>query len=243
MEMLQIQAFPRCFSPSFAPAKHRFRRCSSYRAIVSVKVSAESGLSLKIKEKASGISADLKGTSLFLVGVNSSYKSSLARILADSLRYYYFDSDDLVEEAAGGKSVALSFLERDEAGYLALETEVLKQLSSMGRLVVNAGNGSVKTAENLALLRHGITVWIDVPLDLVVSDLNEDRIQLSVSDMAATRSSSSSDVLTQLTALYNHAQPGYSTADATLSLQRVGLELGRDELIGVTPEDLCIEVR
>ncbi|GFP87558.1 importin beta-like sad2 [Phtheirospermum japonicum] len=56
--------------------------------------------------------------------------------------------DSLVEEAAGGKSATVSLIERDEEGYLASETEVLKQLSSMGRLVC-AGNGAVKSATNL----------------------------------------------------------------------------------------------
>ncbi|KAL2529230.1 putative inactive shikimate kinase like 1 [Forsythia ovata] len=117
---------------------------------------------LAIKKRAAEISPSLKGTSIFLVGINSSFKSSLGKILADALRYYYFDSDSLVEEAAGGKTAAISYIERDEEGFLASETEVLKQLSSMGRLVVCAGNGAVKDATNLALLRHGISIWINV---------------------------------------------------------------------------------
>ncbi|KAH6813809.1 shikimate kinase like 1 [Perilla frutescens var. frutescens] len=200
----------------------------------------ERDLSLAIKNRASEISPDLRGTSIFLVGINSSYKLSLGQILADSLRYYYFDSDSLVEEVAGGKSEAISYIERDEDGYLASETEVLKQLSSMGRLVVCAGNGAVKSTTNLALLRHGISIWIDVPLDLVAKDLEEDRIQLSASDTPICKSSS--EILDQLAALYNSGRSGYSTADATISLQKVASQLGYDELDAVTPEDMCMEV-
>ncbi|XP_020554759.1 probable inactive shikimate kinase like 1, chloroplastic isoform X2 [Sesamum indicum] len=195
---------------------------------------------LAVKKLASEISLDLKGTSIFLVGINNSYKLSLGRILADALRYYYFDSDSLVEEAYGGKTAAISYIERDEEGYLASETEVLKQLSSMGRLVVCAGNGAVKSATNLALLRHGISIWIDVPLDLVAREIMEDRIQLSASDTPICKSSS--EVLAQMTALYNSARSGYSTADATISLQKVASQLGYDELDAVTSEDLCMEV-
>ncbi|KAK4417934.1 putative inactive shikimate kinase like 1, chloroplastic [Sesamum alatum] len=195
---------------------------------------------LAIKKQASEISPDLRGTSIFLVGITNSYKLSLGRILADALRYYYFDSDSLVEEAYGGKTAAISYIERDEEGYLASETEVLKQLSSMGRLVVCAGNGAVKSATNLALLRHGISIWIDVPLDLVAREILEDRIQLSASDTPICNSSS--EVLAQLTALYNSARSGYSTADATISLQKVASQLGYDELDAVTSEDLCMEV-
>ncbi|KAL6509145.1 hypothetical protein OROGR_022455 [Orobanche gracilis] len=167
--------------------------------------------SLEIKKRSSQISHDLKGTSIFLVGINSSYKSSLGKIMADVLRYCYFDSDSLVEEAAGGKSAAISFIERDEEGYLTSEIEVLKQLSSMGRLVVCAGNGAVKSATNL----HGISIWIDVPLDIVQA---------------------------QVATLYNSGRSGYSTADVTISLQKVAFQLGYDELDAVATEDLCLEV-
>ncbi|XP_073285217.1 probable inactive shikimate kinase like 1, chloroplastic isoform X1 [Primulina huaijiensis] len=170
-----------------------------------------------IKKRASEISSDLKGTSIFLVGMNNSYKSSLGVILADALRYYFFDSDSLVEEAVGGKGAAVSLVESEEEGYLASETEVLKQLSSMGRLIVCAGNGAVKSSSNLALLRHGISIWIDVPLDLVAREIMEDRIQLSASDTTICKSSD--EILDQLTTLYDSGQSGYSTADATISLQ------------------------
>ncbi|GFP93369.1 importin beta-like sad2 [Phtheirospermum japonicum] len=120
----------------------------SFNALDSVATKAiDYDLSLSIKKRALEVSPDLKGTSIFLVGLNSSYKSSLGRILADALRYYYFDSDSLVEEAAGGKSAAVSLIERDEEGYLASETEVLKQLSSMGRLVVYAGMELLKVRQ------------------------------------------------------------------------------------------------
>ncbi|CAA2982823.1 probable inactive shikimate kinase like 1, chloroplastic [Olea europaea var. sylvestris] len=200
---------------------------------------AQVDLSLAIKKRAAEISPNLKGTSIFLVGINSTFKSNLGKILADTLRYYYFDSDSLVEEAAGGKTAAISYIERDEEGFLASETEVLKQLSSMVRLVVCAGNGAVKDASNLALLRHGITIWIDVPLDLVAREIVEDRIQLSATDMLI--SGSSPEVLAQLNTLYECRRSGYATADATISIQKVASELGYNELNAVDAEDLCME--
>ncbi|KAL3653877.1 hypothetical protein CASFOL_003558 [Castilleja foliolosa] len=222
----------------------RSKLISTTRAILDntpvVTKAVDDDQSVAIKKRASEISPDLKGTSIFLVGLNSSYKSSLGRILADTFRYYYFDSDSLVEEAAGGKSAAVSLIERDEEGYLASETEVLQQLSSMGRLVVCAGNGAVKSSTNLALLRHGISIWVDVPLDVVARELTEDKIQLSAPDTQI--SGSSLDFVDQLATLYNSGRSGYSTADAIISLQKVASDLGYDELGAVTTEDLCMEV-
>ncbi|XP_044501928.1 probable inactive shikimate kinase like 1, chloroplastic isoform X2 [Mangifera indica] len=182
--------------------------------------------SLAVKN-AADILPELKGTSIYLVGMASPIKTSLGKLLADSLRYYYFDSDNLVLEAAGGESAAKAFRESDENGYQEAETEVLKQLSSMGRLVVCAGNGAVQSSTNLALLRHGLSIWIDVPLNMVTMGAVEVQSEDSASEVAS---------------LYEQMKHGYSTADATLSLQKVANQLGIDNLDGVTIEDMAMEV-
>ncbi|XP_052196585.1 probable inactive shikimate kinase like 1, chloroplastic isoform X2 [Diospyros lotus] len=196
--------------------------------------------SVAVKKKAIQITPALKGTSIFLVGINSSLKTSVGQLLADALRYYYFDSDSLVEEAGGGESGGKSFRERDTAGFRESEIEVLKQLSSMGRLVVCTGNGAVQTAANLALLRHGLSIWIDVPLDMVAMDIIRSGSQLSASENFG--SGSYPEVFDQLAELYEEMRGGYATADATVSLQKVANQLGYDELDAVAKEDIALEV-
>ncbi|KAB5516219.1 hypothetical protein DKX38_026867 [Salix brachista] len=191
--------------------------------------------SLQVKKRAADLSPELKGTSIFILGMRGPIKTDLGKLLADALRYYYFDSDSLVEEAAGGESAAKSLKERDEKGFRESETEVLKQLTSMGRLVVCAGDGAVQSSTNLGLLRHGISLWIDVPLDIVARGMVEDKTQLAASD-------SHSEVLEQLVATYEKLRAGYATADAKISLSNIAVKLGYDELDSVTTEDLTLEV-
>ncbi|XP_074309156.1 putative inactive shikimate kinase like 1, chloroplastic [Silene latifolia] len=193
----------------------------------------------ELKKKATYVSADLKGTSIFLVGMNSAMKNQVGEILSESLRYYYFDSDNLVEEAAGKDSSGKSFKERDEDGFRESETEVLKQLSSMGRLVVNAGNGAVQGATNLALLRHGIAIWIDVPLDMIAKELIGDEDQSSMSNISTP--DSFSEALARLTQLYEEHRGGYALADVTISLQNVASKCAYDEVDQVTAEDVALE--
>lgn len=197
--------------------------------------------SLALKVKATELVETLKGTSLYLVGINNTLKTSLGMALADALRYYYFDSDKLVEEAAGGKSAARVFRERDENGFRESETEVLKQLSSMGRLVVCAGDGAVQNAINLAYLRYGISIWVNVPLHMVADEMLEDGIQLS--DAQETSTADLSDqILAELARRYEECKEGYGTADATVSLLNIATKLGYDDLSTVTPEDMALEV-
>ncbi|XP_015065809.1 probable inactive shikimate kinase like 1, chloroplastic isoform X2 [Solanum pennellii] len=183
----------------------------------------DSTISLTLKRKAAEISPDLKGTCLFLV---------------DALRYYYFDSDSVVEQALGGKDAVRSFMKTDLKGFRDSETEVLKQLSSMGRLVVCAGNGAVQCAANLALMRHGISIWIDVPLDMVAKQIVEEKFQLPAAEAI---NGSYSEVLTQLTAIYEDSRNGYATADTTIALQNTASRLGYDTLDAVTTEDMVLE--
>ncbi|WCJ40191.1 shikimate kinase like 1 [Euphorbia peplus] len=189
--------------------------------------------SLELKKRGADISSELKGTSIFLVGMKSSFKTSVGKFLADTLRYYYFDSDSLVEEVAGGASAFKSFRETDPEGFLQSQTEVLKQLSSMGRLVVCAGDGAVQNSTNLALLRHGISLWIDVPLDMLASEDHNNP---------GSHSEDNDQVVTQLISTYEEMRGGYAIADATISLQKVCGKLGYDELDSVTTEDMALEV-
>lgn len=202
-------------------------------------------LSLAVKKKAMEISPVLKGTSIFLVGMNSTIKTNVGKLLADALRYYHFDSDSLVEEACGGESVAKSLKEQDEKGFRDSETEVLKQLSSMGRLVVCAGDGSVQSSTNLALLRHGISIWIDVPIEMVAKNMIEEGVQIPVTELSTAESYSETgdnQVLAQLAVAYEEMKGGYATADASVSLQKVASQLGYDDLDAVTTEDMAMEV-
>ncbi|WVZ16017.1 hypothetical protein V8G54_013583 [Vigna mungo] len=228
-------------NPNSNPNLVRLRRlnCSVSDGTVPSSVGAtDSSLVVKVRlieivKKAAEVSSDLKGTSIFLV-------AGLGKLLADALRYYYFDSDSLVEEAVGGALAAKSFRESDTKGFYESETEVLKQLSSMGRLVVCAGNGAVTSPTNLALLRHGISLWIDVPLDLVARDVKEDLFIPG----------SYPEVKDEQFALYDKYRAGYATADVIVSVQiltssflftEVASRLGCDNLDEVTIEDLTLE--
>lgn len=200
----------------------------------------EAGLPLEVMKKALDVSYGLKGTCIYLLGINSSMKTRVGNLLAEAFRYYYFDSDSLVVEAAGGESAAKVYKETNEDGFRESETEVLKQLSSMGRIVVSAGDGAVQSATNLGLVRYGISLWIDVPLDMVAEEVVEDRTRLPLADISI--SGSHPEVLSQLRELYKKMQSKYATADATVSLQRVAGKLGYDDVQAVTTEEMGLEV-
>ncbi|KAJ0488884.1 putative shikimate kinase [Helianthus annuus] len=95
-------------------------------------------------------------------------KTTIGQILSQLLHgYSFFDSDKLVEEAAGGATVADIFKLHGESFFREMETEVLRKLSRTYRLVISTGGGAVVEPINWKYMHKGIIVFIDVPLEVL----------------------------------------------------------------------------
>lgn len=195
---------------------------------------------LILKKKAEEIIPNLKGQCIYLVGMMGSGKTTVGKILAEVLGYYFFDSDQLVEEASGGASVAQIFKERNEQGFRDSESEVLRQLSNMYRLVIATGGGAVVRPENWNSMRQGITVWLDVPLEAlaarVVAIGTESRPLLATSSDDCY-----SQALTRLTKLYDDRVDAYASSDVKVSLRNIAAELGNKDVSRLSPTVIAIE--
>ncbi|MFH7242654.1 MAG: shikimate kinase [Spirulina sp.] len=113
----------------------------------------------------------LQGTNLYLVGMMGAGKSSTGTALAQALAYQFFDTDAVLE-AAAGRTIPEMFAEAGEAAFRRQETEVLAQLSAYRRLVIATGGGMVTQRQNWSYLHHGIVVWLDVPLAVLEQRLS-----------------------------------------------------------------------
>lgn len=115
----------------------------------------------------------LKKTNLYLTGVMGAGKTTVGRKLAHRIGYRFLDTDELVEQSAG-MSINDIFATSGEAAFRELETEVLAQVSAYTSLVVATGGGIVTQTMNWSYLRHGIVIWLDVPIHILVSRLAND---------------------------------------------------------------------
>ena len=107
---------------------------------------------------------------IILVGMPGCGKSSIGRALADTLGRCFVDADDEIVKTAG-ISIPTIFEQSGEAGFRAIETQVLREITAKSGLVIATGGGCVTQSENLPLLRQNSTViWIqraleDLPVD------------------------------------------------------------------------------
>jgi shikimate kinase len=153
----------------------------------------------------------LGGRSLYLVGMMGSGKTSTGRPLAEQLGYGFVDADAVIEQAAGC-SIPEIFERDGEAGFRALESQVLNAIGQRHSLVVATGGGVVTQQENWGLLHSGIVIWLDVVPEQLMQRLRADstvRPLLQTDDPDAA-----------LNALLNQRRPLYAEADLTVVINQ-----------------------
>jgi len=114
---------------------------------------------------------------IILIGFMGSGKSSVAIDLAKSLRYQAVETDQMIIEASGCKSIAEIFKLKGELYFRDLETRIAESLKDSSNAVISTGGGVIGRPQNMAYLtaNGGLTVFLDVSPDEVfrrVSDLS-----------------------------------------------------------------------
>lgn len=101
-------------------------------------------------------------------------KTTVARALARRLGWRADDVDELIE-ARERRPVAEIFSRSGEAYFRTVEREVLKLLLPIRHTVVATGGGTFLDPESrAAMLRDGLTIWLDVPLEALIARMPAD---------------------------------------------------------------------
>jgi shikimate kinase len=115
----------------------------------------------------------LNGVSVFLIGMMGVGKTTIGQLLAHRLNYEFLDTDQFIEQATG-QSVSTIFAESGESIFRQLETATLSQVSARLRKVVATGGGIVTSPDNWSYLKHGVIIWLDLPVEHIQKRLSED---------------------------------------------------------------------
>ncbi|TKW28670.1 hypothetical protein SEVIR_3G344100v4 [Setaria viridis] len=232
---------PRRFSFATPPASlsaGRRIRLHRLRAFPSSELPLEElNPSVDLLRKTAEAVGDFRKTPIYIVGTDCTAKRNIGKLLANSIIYRYLCSEELLEDVLGGKDALRAFKESDEKGYLEVETEGLKQLTSMGSLVLCCGDGAVMNSTNLGLLRHGVSIWIDVPLEMAANDMLK-----STGTQATTDPDSFSQAMSKLRQQHDDLKERYGISDITVSVQNVASQLGYSSVDSVTLEDMVLEI-
>ena len=168
----------------------------------------------------------LGGRSLYLVGMMGSGKSSTGRPLAEKLGYGFVDSDSVIEQLAGC-SIPEIFQRDGEAGFRALETQVLSAISERHSLVVATGGGVVTRSENWGVMHQGIVIWLDVEREQLLKRLEADSTPRPLLQEA--------DPAQALDRILNARRPQYSEADLTVVIAEETPDVVADGILQLLP--------
>jgi len=121
---------------------------------------------------------------IYLVGFMAAGKTTVARALAARLGWRAEDIDELIE-ARERRTIAEIFARQGEAYFRGVEREILHLLLPLRHAVVATGGGTFMDPDNRAAINlDGISVWLDVPFEVVLSRLPADGRRPLAADRA-----------------------------------------------------------
>jgi shikimate kinase len=108
---------------------------------------------------------------LYLVGFMGCGKTTVGALLAEELGWFFADVDHEIE-AEQQATIADIFDKQGEETFRRIETEAIRErVRSIERgrpTVVAVGGGAFVQEVNYSLLEdHGVTIWLDCPLDVI----------------------------------------------------------------------------
>lgn len=109
--------------------------------------------------------------SIVLIGMPSSGKTTVGRILAEKCGKQLADTDEYIVRRIG-MPISDFFAKHGEAEFRKIEKETVAELSATGGRIIATGGGAVLNAENVrALKQNGVLVFLDRrPENLIATD-------------------------------------------------------------------------
>ena len=109
--------------------------------------------------------------SIVLIGMPSSGKTTVGRILAEKFGKQLADTDEYIVRKIG-MPISDFFAKHGEAEFRKIEKETVAELSATGGRIIATGGGAVLDAENVrALKQNGVLVFLDRrPENLIATD-------------------------------------------------------------------------
>lgn len=89
---------------------------------------------------------------LALIGFMGTGKTSVGRLVAESLGFEFLDTDEMIQSRTG-RSITDIFARDGEPAFRELERQMVKELSTRERTVISTGGGLPTNPENMEALK------------------------------------------------------------------------------------------
>lgn len=106
--------------------------------------------------------------SFYISGFMATGKSAVGSIISRKLKLPFIDLDDVIEQKET-KTIPEIFTEDGESHFRELEWKYLLELTKTFKGIVSLGGGALQNQQIVDHLKlHGLLVYIDTPLDIIL---------------------------------------------------------------------------
>ena len=105
-----------------------------------------------------------------IIGMPGSGKTTVSKNVALSIGYKFIDLDDEITKSHG-KIIGI-FEKEGETAFRKYETEELKRALTKKKAIISTGGGIIEKEENRDILKVGVVIFIDRPINDIFSTLD-----------------------------------------------------------------------
>ena len=114
-------------------------------------------------------------TSLYLVGQMGVGKTTIGKVLAESLGLDFVDSDREIESATGADIPWIFYVEGEE-GFRARESKMIEKLTTRPNIVLATGGGAILSEANRQWLKaRGCVIYLRAPISQQIERTKRDK--------------------------------------------------------------------
>jgi len=151
---------------------------------------------------------------LVLVGFMGTGKTEVSKEFAERTGMLYFSTDKMIEEREG-TSISDIFKEKGEEYFRKVEKNIVKEISNMDGLVIDAGGGVILDDENMENLDNsGVVICLKARPEVILdrTENKTDRPLLNVKDKLAKIN----EILDSRRIYYDEIEKFIDTSDLTI---------------------------
>ncbi|MBY9018152.1 MAG: shikimate kinase [Candidatus Lokiarchaeota archaeon] len=118
-------------------------------------------------------------SSVALIGFMGTGKTTIGKLLVKKLggEYQFIEMDQLIEQMAG-KSIPEIFIQDGEVTFREIEIKVCQKVSTLEKVVISCGGGTVLNKKNVENLKKNCTIiLLESTIETILNRILKDGIQ------------------------------------------------------------------
>ncbi|MGC8964525.1 MAG: shikimate kinase [Brevinematia bacterium] len=119
---------------------------------------------------------------IFLIGYRATGKSTVGKVLSNLINWKFVDLDNEIEMYSG-RTIKDIFDREGEKVFREIESEVLRKVSKLEKVVISTGGGVIIKKENRDMLKEGFVILLESSIDTIVSRMIKDDNRPSLTDL------------------------------------------------------------